>query len=123
MEEQLLEQQEQPLRRSSRVQAQVAQSSQVAIASPSQPQSSSCVPRTPRVRHFDLTTCSSKTIKKLKTVPLEEWFPLQRQHGVEYFCTAIQEDFFRTYHERGRFTAQRVISVENFVRVLGVEFR
>lgn len=37
LEEQIFEQQEQPLRRSSRVQAQAAQSSQAA-ASPSQPQ-------------------------------------------------------------------------------------
>lgn len=55
-------------------------------------------------------------------MPLEEWFPLQRQPGVEYFRTALQEDFLRTYHERGRFTAQRVISLENSVNVLRAEF-
>lgn len=43
---------------------------------------------------------------------------------MDYFHTAIQEDFHRTYMEtQARFTAQRVISVENFVQVLAEEFR
>lgn len=80
LEEQILEQQEGPaLRWSSRVQA---QSSQAVAASPTQPQrQSSRVPRAPKVKHYDLTTVSSKVIKSLRTVALQEWFPLQRQMG------------------------------------------
>jgi hypothetical protein len=51
------------------------------------------------VKHYDLTTCSSKVIKKLRMVPLHEWFPLQREPGVDYIHTALQEDFHRTYVE------------------------
>jgi hypothetical protein len=75
------------------------------------------------VKHYDVTTCSSKVIKKLRTVPLHEWFPLQREPRVDYFHTALQEDFHMTYVEtQARFSAQRVISLKNFVSVLGGEF-
>lgn len=43
---------------------------------------------------------------------------------MDYFHTALQEDFHRTYVEtQARFSAQRVISLKNSVSVLGGEFR
>jgi hypothetical protein len=60
----------------------------------------------------------------LRCINLDVWFPRERQHGVEYFHTALHEDFFKAYVETGTaFVPHRVVSVEEIVRVDGEQIR
>jgi hypothetical protein len=60
----------------------------------------------------------------LRCVDLNVWFPRDRQPRVEYFHTALHEDFFRAYVETGTtFGPHRVVLVEEIVRVTGEQIR
>jgi hypothetical protein len=60
----------------------------------------------------------------LRCVDLNVWVPKDRQPGVEYFHTALHEDFFRAYVETGTaFGPHRVVSVEEIVRVASEQIR
>lgn len=112
------EQPTQPLRCSSRVRPQTAGTSSQTQGRASRP------PREPEVRHYDLRGTGSRQIKKLRCVSLEDWFPLQRQPGVDYFHTAIQEDFFRAYVDtQAPFSAQREIHLADLSARFGEDLR
>ena len=50
------------------------------------------------VRLLDLTSCKGPRIKRLRFVPVEEWFPEVREEGIDpRFWTVVQESFYRSF--------------------------
>jgi hypothetical protein len=55
---------------------------------------------------------------------LRSWFPLQRQLGVDYFFTALQEDFHMAYVIANvPVTTHRVIPLQSIVDLVAEEVR
>lgn len=66
----------------------------------------------------------ARRVQELRRVPFEEWFPAEGQPGVEYFHTALHEDFYRAYVDTNvPFGSHRVCSLENIVSVVGEQIR
>jgi hypothetical protein len=82
------EQQSSPLRRSRRT----TRSQTTPAAPPERPRRGGHpVPRPhpSKVIHYDLWRATARQIQSFHRVNLEEWFPLQRQPGVNYFFTSL----------------------------------
>jgi hypothetical protein len=103
------EQQSSPLRRSRRT----TRSQTTPAAAPERPRRGGRLAPRPgqsKVIHFDLRRATARQIQSFCRVSLEEWFPLQRQPGVDYFFTALHEDFHMPYvNANVPVTAHRVI--------------
>jgi hypothetical protein len=75
-----------------------------------------------KVIHYDLRRAIARQIQSFRRVSIEEWFPLQRQPGVDYFFTALQEDFHMAYvNANVPVTAHRVIPLQSIVDLVGEE--
>lgn len=77
------------------------QQSEQSAQSEQQQQSEQSEPQPPaqgEVRLLDLTSCKGPRIKRLRFVPVEEWFPEVREEGIDpRFWTVVQESFYRSF--------------------------
>jgi hypothetical protein len=75
-----------------------------------------------QVIHYDLLKASARQIQTFRKVQLHEWFPLQRQPGVDHFYIALQEDFHMAYvNTNVSVTTHRVIPLQSIVNLVGEE--
>jgi hypothetical protein len=76
------------------------------------------------VIHYDLWKATTRQIQSFCRVSLEEWFPLDRQPGVDYFYMTIQEDFHRAYvNANVPVTAHGRIPLQSIVDLIGEDVR
>jgi hypothetical protein len=75
-----------------------------------------------QVIHYDLRKALARQIQTFRKVQLHEWFPLQRQPGVDHFYTTLQEDFHVAYvNANVSVTTHRVIPLQSIVDLVGEE--
>jgi hypothetical protein len=79
------EQQTPPIRCSRRT----THSQTTPAASPERPRREGRLAPRSQVIHYDLRKALARQIQTFHKVQLHEWFPLQRQPGVDHFCTAL----------------------------------
>jgi hypothetical protein len=76
------------------------------------------------VIHYDPRKATTRQIQSFRRVSLEEWFPLERQPGVNYFYMTIQEDFHRVYvNANVLVTAHRSIPLQSIVDLIREDVR
>jgi hypothetical protein len=76
------------------------------------------------VIHYDLRKAIARQIQSFHRVSLEEWFSLERQLGVDYFYTAIHEDFHWAYvNANVPVTAHRRTPLQSIVDLIGEDVR
>jgi hypothetical protein len=77
-----------------------------------------------QVIHYDLRKALARQIQTFRKVQLHEWFPLQRQLGVDHFYIALQEDFHMAYvNANVSVTTHRAIPLQSIVDLVGEEVR
>jgi len=125
-----VQQEEQPLRRSTRTRTQVTSMTgtpgQSTSSARSTPARGTPAPHPAPARiHKDYTQAPTREIQELRFAPFPTWFPAARdQRANARFYTVVQEDMYETFvHSETQFREHRVLDLEVLGNVVGADIR